>query len=123
MTSRPLRVLLVDDEPDIVSVLKQGLKLKGFQVDGYTDPLKALDQFKADYYDIVLSDIKMPVMNGFQLCRKLIEKDPKIRIFFLSAFDIYQKEAEAVFPTLKSHKFIKKPIRYEDLANLLMQEK
>lgn len=41
-----LRVLLIDDEPDIVSVLGQGLKLKGFEVDGFTDPIKALEQFK-----------------------------------------------------------------------------
>lgn len=66
-----MRVLLVDDEPDIVSVLKQGLKLKGFVVDGSTDPLKALEKFQPDYYDIVVSDIKMPIINGFQLCRKI----------------------------------------------------
>lgn len=117
-----LRVLLVDDEPDIVSVLKQGLKLKGFEVDDFTDPIKALEQFKPGYYDIVVSDIKMPTMNGFQLCRKIQEQDPKIRIFFLSAFDIYAKEAEIMFPTLHSRIFIKKPIGYQELAAKLMQE-
>jgi len=112
-------VLLVDDEPDIVTVLKQGLKLKGFEVDGFTDPRKALDQFQPGHYDFVISDIKMPAMNGFQLVRKIKEKDPHVIIYFLSAFDIYAKEAESVFPTLGHRAFIKKPIRYEELAAIL----
>ena len=114
-----MRILLVDDELDIVSVLKKGLQLKGFEVDGFIDPLKALEKSNPDYYDIVLSDIRMPGMNGFQFCRKILEKDPKVKIFFLSAFDIYEKEAETVFPTLKP-KFIKKPISYEDLTAVLV---
>ena len=116
-----MRVLLVDDESDIVSVLKQGLKLKGFEVDEFTDPRKALEQFKPDYYDLVVSDVKMPIMNGFQLCRKIREQDPTVRFYFLSAFHIYAKEAEAMFPTLGSKVCIKKPIRYEELAAILMQ--
>ena len=121
LTEKTLRVLLVDDEPDIVSVLKQGLKLKGFEVDGFTDPRTALDQFKPDYYDFVVSDIKMPGISGFQLCRRIREKDPKAKIFLLSAFDIYEKEAESMFPTLQTEAFIKKPIRYDELAARLMR--
>lgn len=121
MAEKTLRVLLVDDEPDIVSVLKQGLKLKGFEVDGFTDPRTALDQFKPGHYDFVVSDIKMPGISGFQLCRKIREKDPKAKIFLLSAFDIYEKEAESMFPTLQTEAFIKKPIRYDELAARLMR--
>lgn len=77
LTEKPLRVLIVDDEPDIISVLKEGLKLKGFEVDGFTDPRKALEQFKPNSYDIVVSDIKMPHINGFQLCRKIKEKEAR----------------------------------------------
>ena len=117
-----MRVLLIDDEPDIASVLKQGLKLKGFEVDAFTDPREALKQFKPNYYDLVVSDIKMPAMNGFQLCRKIKEKDANVRIYFLSAFDIYANEAKTMFPTLGSNSFIKKPIRYEELAAILMKK-
>lgn len=123
MTSKPPRVLLVDDEQDIVSVLKQGLKLEGFEVDGFTDPQKALEQFKPDYYDFLVSDIKMPNMNGFQLCRQIREKDARIEIHLLSAFDIYEKEAESMFPTLRSTTFLKKPIRYQELAEKLMKSR
>lgn len=122
MAAKPLRVLLVDDEPDIVSVLKQGLKLNGFEVDGFTDPGKALERFRPGYYDYIVSDIKMPDLNGFQLCRKIREQDPVVKIYLLSAFDIYAKEAETLFPTLGSESFIKKPIRYQELAEILKQK-
>lgn len=115
-------MLIVDDESDIISVLKQGLKLEGFEVDGFTDPRKALEQFKPNYYDFVVSDIKMPNINGFQLCRKIRQKDSKVRVYFLSAFDIYAREAETMFPTLGSKVFIKKPIRYQELAAILSQK-
>ena len=121
MTAKPLRVLLVDDEPDIVTVLKQGLKMKGFEVDGFTDPHEALAKFKPNYYDLVVSDIKMPNMNGFQLCRKIKEQDNRVGIYFLSAFDIYANEAKSMFPTLGTNAFIRKPIRYEELAAVLVQ--
>ena len=122
MAAKPLRVLLVDDEPDIVSVLKQGLKLNGFVVDGFTDPGKALEQFRPDYYDCIVSDIKMPNLSGFQLCRKIRERDPQVRIYLLTAFDIYAKEAETIFPSLGLKSFIKKPIRYQELAEILKQK-
>ncbi len=122
LTEKPLRVLIVDDEPDIISVLKEGLKLKGFEVDGFTDPRKALEQFKPNSYDIVVSDIKMPHINGFQLCRKIKEKEARVRVYLLSAFDIYAKEAETIFPTLGSTVFIRKPIRYQELAAILSQK-
>ncbi len=121
MTAKVLRVLLVDDESDIVSVLKRGLELKGFEVDGFTDPQKALEKFRPNYYDVLVTDIRMPVMNGFQLCRKVQEKDPKVRVVFLSAFDIYAEEANMMFPTLRSKSFVKKPIGYDQLAKMLMK--
>jgi DNA-binding response OmpR family regulator len=122
MARESLRILLVDDEPDIVVVLKEGLKIKGFEVDGFTDPRLAMEQFKPDYYDFIICDIKMPHMTGFQLVRKLREQDTSAKVYFLSAFDIYEKEAQTIFPTLGSKSFIKKPIRYEQLAAMLKQE-
>lgn len=65
----------------------------------------------------------MPGMNGFQFCRKIREQDPRVKIYFLSAFDIYAKEAESMFPTLGTKVFIKKPIRYEELAAKLIQDR
>jgi two-component system response regulator TrcR len=61
------RILLVDDDADILQVFRQELELKGLQVDAYSSPQKALQCFKPDVYDLAILDIKMPDMNGFQL--------------------------------------------------------
>ncbi len=65
------RILVVDDEPDITLSLKLGLEDNGFEVDTYNDPLQVLPNFKADFYDLLLIDIKMPQMDGFELYKKL----------------------------------------------------
>jgi DNA-binding response OmpR family regulator len=61
------RILIVDDEPDIAQVLKMGLEDNGFAVDAYNDPLDAISNFEVGSYDLLLIDIKMPKMNGFEL--------------------------------------------------------
>ena len=61
------RVLIIDDEKDIAYVFKMGLESNGFEADAYTDPSNALSNFKAGYYNIVISDIRMPGMSGFEL--------------------------------------------------------
>jgi DNA-binding response OmpR family regulator len=61
------RILLVDDEPDITSVTKRGLKSNGFEVNAFTDPVEALSNFKTGIYDLLLLDAKMPKIDGFEL--------------------------------------------------------
>ena len=73
------RILIVDDEPDIAQVLKMGLEENGFAVDTYNDPLDAILNFKADSYDLLLIDIKMPKMNGFELYNRLHQIDKKAK--------------------------------------------
>lgn len=65
------RLLVVDDEPDIATSMKQGLETAGYQVDAFNDPKEALAHFKADHYDLFLLDIRMPHLNGFELSRHL----------------------------------------------------
>lgn len=65
------RILAVDDEPDITHVLKIGLEAKGFIVETYNDPLQALSNFKSESYDLLLLDIRMPGLNGFELYKVL----------------------------------------------------
>jgi DNA-binding response OmpR family regulator len=110
------RILLVDDDEDIVEVLKRGLELEGLQVDAYSSPQEALQSFKPDRYDLAVLDIKMPGMNGFQLYREIKKQDHAITACFLSAFEIHEDEFRKVFPSMNQVKAIlKKPISINEL--------
>src|SRR5919112_746897 len=80
-------ILIVDDEPDITSSLKMGLEYNGFEVHTFNDSIEALSNFKAGLYDLVLLDIKMPKMNGFELCQEIKKEDEKVKVCFLTAFE------------------------------------
>lgn len=111
------KILLVDDEEDIIWVLRRGLELQGFDVDAYTSPKEALTFFKPNIYHLAILDIRMPGMNGFMLYRKLKEQDPNLGACFLSAFEIHQDEFKKVFPSMADSvkKIIKKPVTINNL--------
>ena len=112
------RTLIVDDESDITTALKMYLEIQGFQVDAFTDPVNALVQFKAGFYQLLILDIKMPEMNGFELYTEIKKKDGTVKVFFLTAlsemhdYDAFKKE---VFPKEGERYFIAKPVENEDI--------
>ena len=77
--------MFVDDEPDIVYLVTTGLERKGFAVDCYTDPLLALQDFKAGLYQLLILDIKMPQMDGIELFNRIEKEDDKVKVCFFSA--------------------------------------
>lgn len=109
-------VLVVDDEEDITTIMKLGLHKFGFSVDVFNRPQQALAQFKPNYYNAIVLDVRMPGMSGFDLAKEIWTRDEKARVCFLSAFEIYEQEARQVFQNFKSHCFIKKPITPSDLS-------
>jgi two-component system catabolic regulation response regulator CreB/two-component system response regulator ChvI len=110
------RMLLVDDEADIVDILSRGLELKGMLVDAYSSPRQALQAFKPNLYDLAILDIRMPVLSGFQLYREMKKIDPAITVCFLSAFEMYSNEFKSMFPSMNDVKtIIKKPISINEL--------
>ncbi|MDQ3910178.1 MAG: response regulator [Thermoproteota archaeon] len=112
------KILLVDDDHDILQFLKQGLELKGLQVNAYTSAQEALQYFKPDVFDLAILDIRMPDMNGFQLYREIKKRDHTITAYFLSAFEIHSSEFKKVFPSLGEIKaIIKKPVSILELLN------
>src|SRR5687767_15874372 len=117
------RILLVDDEPDIIFTIKKILEENGFKVDSFYDLFLALNNYKVNYYDLVILDIKMPKMDGFELYIKMIEKDPKAKICFLTAVTTYnedfRKTREALGKTINEDYFIQKPIKSQDLVKKL----
>ncbi len=80
--------MIVDDEPYILITIKLVLDKSGFQnVDIFSDPLEALAKFKADKYDLVVLDIRMPEMSGYDLYREIGKQDKSVRVCFVSAFE------------------------------------
>ena len=112
------RILIVDDEPDANLLFKIVLEENGFKVDSFTDPLSALENFKEenDMYDLLILDMKMPQMNGFDLYKKIRKIDKNIKICFLTASEINYKVFEEVYSTVEKNKFITKPIENDQLV-------
>ena len=118
------KLLIVDDEPDITFTIKNILEDNGFKVDSFTDPISALDNYQIDFYDLVILDIKMPKMDGFQLYTKIREKDPKIKICFLTASEMFYEKFRKMHHELgkisnEDYYFIQKPIKNGDLIKHL----
>jgi two-component system, OmpR family, response regulator ChvI len=116
------RILLVDDEHDITFSLRIGLENNGFVVDTFNDPQEALSNFKAGLYDLLLIDVKMPKMNGFELYREIAKIDNKVKVCFITAFEVYYKSLRELFPTTKVDCYIKKPITTDDLVQRIKTE-
>lgn len=115
----PTCILVVDNEPDIVDVLKKGLEANGYEVDAFTDPREALSHFKAGRYDLIILDIRMPNMNGFALSRELLKRDSKPKVCFMTAFDVDLSESRIVFPSLKVDAFLRKPIGVKEIVRMI----
>jgi two-component system catabolic regulation response regulator CreB/two-component system response regulator ChvI len=89
----------------------------GYKVDAFNDPKEALSKYKPGSYDLIILDIKMPEMNGFQLYREIKKKDNNAKMCFLTASELYYKEfREKEFRSLDRNLFIRKPINNEELA-------
>lgn len=122
MTEWTRRILIVDDEPDVTFTLKKGLEEEGFQIDIFNDPLEAQSYFKAGQYDMLLLDVNMPKLNGFELYRELKKIDNRVKICFITAFEFYYDEIRRIFPKLNVTCFVRKPITINELAKILKEE-
>jgi two-component system, OmpR family, response regulator ChvI len=116
------RILIVDDELDITLAFKKGLESNGFLVDIYNDPVVALSDFKPDFYDLLLVDVRMPKMNGFELYQEIEKIDKKAKVCFITAFEVYYQALREIFPTLDVGCFIRKPIEIDDLVKRINAE-
>jgi DNA-binding response OmpR family regulator len=117
------KILLVDNELDITFALENALENYGFKVDAFNDPITALKSYKSNFYDIVILDIKMPKMDGFELYAKLREQDPKVKIRFLTASELFYEEFRnmrlKLGEKIGEEYFIQKPIKTDDLLEKL----
>ena len=123
------KILLVDNEVDITYALTNALENYGFKVDSFNDPFLALDYYQINFYDLIILDIKMPKMDGFELYNKIREKDPQVKICFLTASELFYEEFRKarflLVEKIGEEYFIQKPIKTDDLVqkiNVLMMK-
>lgn len=114
-------VLVVDDEPDVLAIIKSSLQKSGFEVQGFTDSILALEHFQqhSTSYDIVLSDIRMPGMNGFKFARNVRAANSEIRIFLMTAFEMHKSELEKVLPSVRVDQIIQKPVSMREMVTTI----
>ena len=111
------RILVVDDEPDLTKVSTLALEYHGFKVDTFNDPQEALSKFKPGSYDLIILDIKMPKMDGFELYHEIKKKDNNAKVCFLTASELYYEAfRNKEYRALDRNLFIRKPIDNEDLV-------
>ena len=111
------RILVIDDESDITLTFELILGGEGFEVDSFNDPYIALSNFRPGIYDIVLIDVKLPQMDGFDLYRKLKNIDENVKYCFITASRVYYDALKKDYLDLDVDWFIRKPIDAEQLVN------
>lgn len=124
------RILIVDDEVDITNSFSLALEDSGlFEVDTYNDPLVALSNYRPNFYDLLLLAIQMPKMNGFELHQKIRKMDNKVKVCFISSYNVEYTALREQIPSLEleldcliSKNTIRKPIEISKLIKRIESE-
>src|SRR5262249_35150824 len=123
------RILIVDDDADVTVTFKAGIeennnKDANKRIEVYTsnDPVKVLSYFKPNFYDLLLADINMPHMNGFELCEKIFAIDINVRVCLMSSGEINWEALREMYPTRQEGCFIRKPVTMDYLLKRIRSE-
>jgi DNA-binding response OmpR family regulator len=124
------RILIVDDDVDVTVTFKVGIQdsnnsadvNKRIEVYTSNDPVLALSEFKPNFYDLLLVDINMPHMNGFELAEKILAIDINVKVCFMSAVDINREGLREIYPSLSLGCFIRKPVPIDYLLTRIRSE-
>jgi two-component system, OmpR family, response regulator ChvI len=119
------KILLVNDDYDILTTIKHCLEdTNDFIVDTFSNPLEVISAFQPELYDLLLIDIKMPKMNGFELYQELRKKvdNVEIRACFITPYEIYYETLKSEFPELNVGCFISEPIESANLVKRIREE-
>ena len=124
------RILIVDDDEDLTMTFSAVIEDSNNDVDVnkrievYTsnDPVLALSEFKANFYDLLLVDINMPRINGFELCERILAIDINVRVCFMSTGEINREALREIYPTRQEGCFIRKPVSIDFLVKRIRSE-
>jgi len=124
------RILIVDDDADLTLTFKEVIEDSNHDIDvnkrievyTFNDPVVTLSEFKPNFYDLLLIDINMPHMNGFQLCEKILAIDINVRICFMSSAEINRKALREIYPSLTVGCFMRKPMTIDYLLERIRSE-
>jgi DNA-binding NtrC family response regulator len=107
-------IAIIDDEVDLVNLFREALHMDGFQVCAFTDPIEAFNkiQNRLKEYSLIISDYKMPSMNGNELCNKLLSLNPELKVILISAYDDVQCDNSKFI-------FLRKPIPIPSLLKIV----
>src|SRR5919205_2543984 len=116
-------ILVLDDEPDITTVITTSLTKNGFNVFGFTNPFLAFEHFQINFkgYSMILSDLRMPGMNGFEFVKKSREIKPDVKVLLMTAFDISTNIISEELLSTKINGFIQKPVSSKELTSILLK--
>jgi CheY-like chemotaxis protein len=125
-------ILVVDDDQDTTLAVKSGLESENnnhaitnkisYLVHTYNFPISALSEFKPNFYDLLLIDVEMPKMNGFEFSTKILEIDADPKICFMSAAEVNYEALREIYPSVNFGCFIRKPISLENLIRRVKAE-
>jgi CheY-like chemotaxis protein len=122
------RILIVDDEEDIIITFNAGIEdsntdtNKRIEVYTSNNPVAALSEFRPNFYDLLLVDVNMPHMNGFELCEKILAIDINVKVCFMSCVEINREALREIYPSLSLGCFIRKPVTMDYLVKRIMSE-
>jgi DNA-binding NtrC family response regulator len=120
-STRRSSILVVDDDPDIAALIEQSLAKNGYKVSTFNDPVMALEDFRVNCKtcSLILSDIRMPGINGYEFVKRAKEIDRQIKVILMSAFEINEREFHNLLPDIKVDAFLQKPFSIQQLNDIV----
>ena len=121
MNGRRELIMIVDDEHDILQILRAGLTRYGHQVMTFSDPVLAMREFEVNHpdYRLILTDIRMPSMSGIELAFKARQIDPEVRLMIMSAFELISYEMSHDLPYVKTEDLLRKPVSLSSVCRAI----
>lgn len=118
-----LSIIIVDDEEQLATLYREFCIKIGYNVTSFTNPYLAFKHFEENpkKYSLIVTDFRMPGLNGIDLANKIKETSSHVKIFLITAFDISDLEIQKYKHLKKIDKIIQKPVRYSVLKEMINQ--